>query len=42
MRRLRQSRTQAESDAAFAAVPRFAGVGGITNEIEVITAGVGG
>ena len=33
---------QSDSDAAFAAVSRLAGVGGITNEIKVITAGVGG
>jgi osmotically-inducible protein OsmY len=33
---------QSDSDAAFAAVSRLAGVGGITNEIKVITAGLGG
>ena len=33
---------QADSDAAFAAVSALAGVGGITNEIKVITAGVDG
>jgi len=33
---------QADSDAAFAAVSRLVGVGGITNEIKVITAGLGG
>lgn len=33
---------QYESDAAFAAVCRLAGVGGITNEIKVITAGISG
>jgi osmotically-inducible protein OsmY len=33
---------QSDSDAAFAAVSRIAGVGGITNEIKVITAGLGG
>ena len=33
---------QSDSDAAFAAVSRLAGVGGITNEIRVITAGLGG
>ena len=31
---------QGESDAAFAAVSRLKGVGGITNEIKVITAGI--
>lgn len=31
---------QADSDAVFAAVSRLAGVGGITNKIKVITAGV--
>jgi osmotically-inducible protein OsmY len=31
---------QEESDAAFAAVSRLKGVGGITNEIKVITAGI--
>ena len=33
---------QSDGDAAFAAVSRLAGVGGITNEIKVITAGLGG
>jgi hypothetical protein len=33
---------QSDSDAAFATVSRLAGVGGITNEIKVITAGLGG
>jgi osmotically-inducible protein OsmY len=33
---------QSDSDGAFAAVSRLAGVGGITNEIKVITAGLGG
>jgi len=33
---------QSDSDTAFAAASRLAGVGGITNEIEVITAGLGG
>ena len=33
---------QAASDAAFAAVVGAAGVGGITNEIKVITAGIDG
>jgi osmotically-inducible protein OsmY len=33
---------QSESDAAFEAVRRLPGVGGITNEIKVITAGVDG
>ncbi|HEY2161563.1 MAG TPA: BON domain-containing protein, partial [Solirubrobacteraceae bacterium] len=33
---------QYESDAAFAAVQGLPGLGGITNEIVVITAGVGG
>jgi osmotically-inducible protein OsmY len=33
---------RSDSDAAFAAVSRLAGVGGITNEIKVITAGLGG
>jgi osmotically-inducible protein OsmY len=33
---------QSDSDAAFAAVSRLAGVGGSTNEIKVITAGLGG
>ena len=33
---------QSESDAAFAAVSGLAGVGGITNEIKVVTAGIGG
>ena len=32
---------QSDSDAAFAAVSRLDGVGGITNEIRVITAGLG-
>jgi hypothetical protein len=32
---------QSDSDAAFAAVSRLAGVGGITNEIKVISAGLG-
>jgi hypothetical protein len=30
------------SDAAFAALSQVAGVGGITNEIKVITTGLGG
>jgi osmotically-inducible protein OsmY len=33
---------QSESDAAFEAVSTLAGVGGITNRIEVVTAGLGG
>jgi osmotically-inducible protein OsmY len=33
---------QYENDAAFDAVCRLAGVGGITNEIKVITAGIAG
>ncbi len=33
---------QSESDAAFASVSSIAGVGGITNEIKVITAGIDG
>jgi osmotically-inducible protein OsmY len=33
---------QSESDAAFETVSRIAGVGGITNRIEVVTAGLGG
>ncbi len=33
---------QEESDAAFAAVSGLPGVGGITNEIKVITAGIDG
>ena len=33
---------QADSDAAFAAVSELPGVGGITNEIKVITAGIDG
>jgi osmotically-inducible protein OsmY len=33
---------QSESDAAFAAVSELPGVGGITNEIKVITAGIDG
>jgi osmotically-inducible protein OsmY len=33
---------QSETDAAFEAVRRLAGVGGITNAIKVITAGVDG
>lgn len=33
---------QSESDAAFAAVSQLSGVGGITNEIKVITAGIDG
>lgn len=33
---------QADSDAAFEAVSRLPGVGGITNEIKVITAGIDG
>lgn len=33
---------QYENDAAFEAVDRLPGVGGITNEIKVITAGIGG
>jgi osmotically-inducible protein OsmY len=32
---------QSDSDAAFAAVRRLDGVGGITNEIRVVTAGLG-
>lgn len=32
---------QPDSDAALAAVSRLAGVGGITNESKVITAGLG-
>lgn len=35
-------RHQYESDAAFAAVSGLPGVGGITNEIKVITAGIDG
>lgn len=35
-------RHQHESDAAFEDVSRLRGVGGITNEIKVITAGLGG
>jgi osmotically-inducible protein OsmY len=35
-------RRQSESDAAFAAVSAVAGIGGITNEIKVITAGLDG
>jgi osmotically-inducible protein OsmY len=35
-------RYQHESDAAFDDVSRLRGVGGITNEIKVITAGLGG
>src|SRR5262249_14100721 len=35
-------RHQHESDAAFDDVSRLRGVGGITNEIKVITAGIGG
>jgi len=35
-------KTQAASDAAFAAVSGLQGVGGITNEIKVITAGIDG
>jgi len=35
-------RHQYESDAAFAAVSDVPGVGGITNEIKVITAGIDG
>jgi osmotically-inducible protein OsmY len=31
---------QADSDTAFAAVSRLPGVGGLTNEIKVITAGI--
>ena len=33
---------QSDSDAAFAVVSRLAGVGGITNRIEVVTAGLDG
>ncbi|HEY3188572.1 MAG TPA: BON domain-containing protein [Solirubrobacteraceae bacterium] len=33
---------QSESDAAFEVVSRIAGVGGITNRIEVVTAGLDG
>ena len=33
---------QSDSDAAFAAVSEVPGVGGITNEIKVITAGIDG
>ena len=33
---------QSESDAAFEAVERLPGVGGITNKIKVITAGIHG
>ena len=33
---------QSETDAAFDAVRRLPGVGGITNEIKVITAGING
>jgi osmotically-inducible protein OsmY len=33
---------QSESDAAFEAVSQLSGVGGITNEIKVITAGIDG
>jgi osmotically-inducible protein OsmY len=33
---------QYENDAAFDAVCRLAGVGGVTNEIKVITAGIAG
>ena len=33
---------QQESDAAFEAVSRLPGVGGITNEIKVVTAGMDG
>jgi len=33
---------QSESDAAFTSVSGLAGVGGITNEIKVITAGIDG
>jgi osmotically-inducible protein OsmY len=33
---------QMRDDAAFDAVCRLAGVGGITNEIKVITAGIAG
>ncbi len=35
-------KSQAASDAAFAAVSNLQGVGGITNEIKVITAGIDG
>ncbi len=35
-------RHQSDSDAAFAAVSGLPGVGGITNEIKVITAGIDG
>ena len=34
--------SQSDSDAAFAAVRELPGVGGITNEIKVITAGIDG
>jgi osmotically-inducible protein OsmY len=37
-----QVRHQSDSDAAFAAVSAVPGVGGITNEIKVITAGIDG
>jgi osmotically-inducible protein OsmY len=33
---------QSDNDTGLAAVSRLAGVGGITNEIKVITAGLGG
>ena len=33
---------QSDSDAAFASVSRVSGVGGITNEIKVITSGIDG
>ena len=37
-----ETKQQSDSDAALAAVSRLAGVGGITNEIKAITAGLGG
>jgi osmotically-inducible protein OsmY len=37
-----QVKSQSASDAAFAAVSELRGVGGITNEIKVITAGIDG
>ena len=33
---------QSQSDAAFDVVSQIAGVGGITDRIEVVTAGLGG
>ena len=35
-------RHQSETDAAFEAVRRLPGVGGITNEVKVISAGIDG